>query len=183
MWSLDNNESVFAMRLSVTRWIALILLMAVPLAWADAVTQAADNRYVGGQPSADDLQRLAESGVRYVINLRPAAEQTGYDESAAVQAEGMEYHNLPVAGAADISFANAQALDALLAEIGDEPVLLHCASGNRVGALMALRAAMQGQDDEAAIAEGRRWGMTRLEPLVRQRLQEQDCLMAMTSPC
>lgn len=171
------------MRLSVIRWIALVLLIAAPLAWADVATQAAANRYVGGQPSADDLQRLAASGVRHVINLRPAAEHTGYDESAAVAAEGMQYHNLPVAGAADISFANAQALDALLADIGDEPVLLHCASGNRVGALMALRAAMQGQDDEAAIAEGRRWGMTRLEPLVRQRLQEQDCLLATTSPC
>lgn len=163
-------------------WMALLVVLVAPLSWG-ANEMPAENRYVGGQPSAADLQRLAASGVRHVINLRPAAEQAGYDESAAVTAEGMQYHNLPVAGAADISFANAQALDALLADIGDEPVLLHCASGNRVGALMALRAAMQGQDEESAIAEGRRWGMTRLEPVVRQRLQEQDCLIAMESPC
>ena len=151
-------------------WMALLVVLVAPLSWG-ANEMPAENRYVGGQPSAADLQRLAASGVRHVINLRPAAEQTGYDESAAVTAEGMQYHNLPVAGAADISFANAQALDALLADIGDEPVLLHCASGNRVGALIALRAGLAGSDPEEALQQGREWGLTSLEGVVRQRLE------------
>ena len=55
-------------------WMALLVVLVAPLSWG-ANEMPAENRYVGGQPSAADLQRLAASGVRHVINLRPAAEQ------------------------------------------------------------------------------------------------------------
>jgi protein tyrosine phosphatase (PTP) superfamily phosphohydrolase (DUF442 family) len=64
----------------------------------------------------------------------------------------------------------------LLAEtlrlIGDEPVLLHCASGNRVGALIALGTRLKGAETEAAIAKGKQWGLTGLEPIVRGKLKK-----------
>src|SRR5690606_38327465 len=57
------------------------------------------------------------------------------------------------------------------------PALVHCASGNRVGALAALRAAwLQGADEEAAIAEGRRWGLRSLETEVRSSLARERCV-------
>lgn len=126
--------------------------------------------YAGGQPSPDQLRALAEAGVQHVINLRPRAEQGGFDEADAVTAAGMQYHHLPIAGGRDINFDNAAKLDRLLSQTADQTVLLHCASGNRVGALIALRASMAGVENEAAIAEGKRWGLTGLESLVRQRL-------------
>ena len=48
------------------------------------------------------------------------------------------------------------------------PVLVHCGSGNRVGALFALRAAwLQGVAPAQAVALGRAAGMTALEPAIR----------------
>lgn len=130
--------------------------------------------YSGGQPSPGQLGALADAGVQHVINLRPQAEQGGFDEAGALAAAGMQYHHLPIAGGKDINFANAARLDRLLSETANQTVLLHCASGNRVGALIALRASMAGVEKEAAIAEGKRWGLTGLEPLVRQRLGAAD---------
>ncbi len=51
------------------------------------------------------------------------------------------------------------------------PVLVHCASGNRVGALFALREKANGATNEQAIAAGKTAGMTRLEPEVLKVLQ------------
>lgn len=81
----------------------------------------------------------------------------------------MSYHSLPVDGAAGLSLKNVKALDQLLKQAGDEKVFLHCASGNRVGALMALRSALiYGENTEAAIAQGKAWGLTRLEPELKR---------------
>lgn len=125
----------------------------------------------GGQPDAMQLRELAEAGVRHVINLRPVEEQ-GEDEAPVVERLGMGYHYLPVAGPQDVSRETVAKLDAVLREIGDEPTLFHCATSNRVGALLALHAAWHaGADTEVALEAGRRGGLTRLEPLVRQLLE------------
>jgi len=124
----------------------------------------------GGRIAAADLPALRAAGVVRVVDLSRDEETPDFDEAAAVRAAGLEYANLPIAGPQDLDRATVQAFDALLAEGG--PVLVHCASGNRVGALAALRAAwLHGAGEEAAIAEGRRWGLTSLEGAVRERLR------------
>lgn len=128
--------------------------------------------FASGQPTAEQLQTLATAGIKHVINLRPSSEQE-WDEAKAVRALGMHYHSIAVAGPAGVTFENAAALDKLLHSLQGEPLLLHCSSGNRVGALIALAAQQHhGADLEAAIAEGQRWGLTRLEPLVRAKLAQ-----------
>ena len=82
----------------------------------------------------------------------------------------MQYHSIPVADANDITPANAEKLKQTLQSMGSEPALVHCASGNRVGALIALQHGLESGDVDAAIAEGKRWGLTRLEPVVRNAL-------------
>lgn len=125
----------------------------------------------GGQPDPAQLEAAAGAGVRRVINLRPPSEDAGYDESAKATALGLDYEVLAVAGAQDLSRENALKFDALLAAGGDKPTLIHCASGNRVGALMALRAAwVQGKSTEQALEIGRHWGLTKMEGTVRQIL-------------
>lgn len=128
--------------------------------------------FAAGQPPASAFEALADRGVRHVINLRPIAEGPDYNEAAAATAAGMAYYNIPIAGAVDLTRANVERLDAVLARTGDEAFLLHCASSNRVGALMALRNAwVEGAPASEALAEGKRWGLTSLEPAVRERLQ------------
>jgi len=80
-----------------------------------------------------------------------------------------------VAGLAGVTKANATKLEDLLNSLGNVPVLVHCGSSNRVGALKTL-ASLDGQDSaslEAAFAEGRRWGLTRLEQPLREKLTPQ----------
>jgi uncharacterized protein (TIGR01244 family) len=124
-----------------------------------------------GQPDEAVLLAAQQAGIVAVIDLRGEEEDRGLDEAVSVEALGMQYVSLPVDGPADVTFDNAAKLDGLLSDI-DGPVLLHCASGNRVGALMALRASLHGADAEAALAAGKAAGLTRLEPVVTELLQE-----------
>lgn len=125
------------------------------------------------QPNAEALRVAALAGFVAVIDLRGSNEDRGFDEKAEVEALGMTYQSLPIVGEAAISFDNASELDQLLARI-DGPVLLHCGSGNRVGALFALREKLHGASDEAALAKGRVAGLTspELEAVVVERLAE-----------
>ena len=124
--------------------------------------------FAGGQPTEAELEFLARNGVKHVINLRPLNEQT-FDEQSVVEDSGMQYHTIAIASADDITIANAKALHDLLAQIGSESVVVHCASGNRVGALMAISSVeFDGATVEDAIAVGKAWGLTRLEGRVRE---------------
>ncbi|TKS53576.1 hypothetical protein E4582_01475 [Luteimonas yindakuii] len=135
-----------------------------------------DGIHSGGRISAEDLPALRAAGIRHVINLAPAAETPGFDEAGAVRAAGMRYDSLPIAGAGDLDREAVAAFDRLL-QAADGPTLVHCASGNRVGALVALRAAwLLGANEEAAVEEGRRWGLRGLEGEVRGRLARERCV-------
>lgn len=137
---------------------------------ADAVSPAA-GIIAAGRLTPIDIARLQNAGIRHVIDLTPDAETPDFEEAEAVRAAGMIYSNLPVRGAADLTDSNVRAFDVMLGE-AQRPVLVHCASGNRVGAMAALRAAwVEGRPIEEAIAIGKSWGLTSLETEVRQRIQ------------
>lgn len=131
---------------------------------AEAITAA-------GQPNESGLRELADSGYAAVIDLRAEGEDRGLDEQTVVENLGMDYVSLPIEGRGAISFENAKKLDQILGKY-DEPVLVHCGSSNRVGALFALREKMNGADDEDALAFGKSAGMTSLEDTVKSRLAE-----------
>lgn len=125
--------------------------------------------YTAAQPAPSDWPAIAAGGVRTVINLRTEAELEGRDVGAEVRAAGMAYHAIPVAGIDGITAENASRLSALLARV-DGPVLVHCSSANRAGGLLAVAAAQDGMDPEAALALGRAAGMKSTEPRVRELL-------------
>lgn len=129
------------------------------------------NRMISGQPTPAELADAKTGGVRHVVNARDIGEFSAWDEGALVSSLGMSYHRVPIGGPDDLDREAVAMFDQILAEIGDEPALLHCASGNRIGALYALRAAwLQGEDTESAIAIGKTHGLTSLEASVRKRL-------------
>jgi uncharacterized protein (TIGR01244 family) len=124
-----------------------------------------------GQPSAAELAAAKAAGIRRVINLRPPSEAAGFDEAATLADLGLSYTVIPVAGPEDLTLATVKALDEALAA-GEGPVLLHCASANRVGALLALRAAwLQGLPAQEALALGEAGGLTRMAPMVAELLR------------
>lgn len=124
----------------------------------------------GGQVTAEQLAAAAAAGYRTVVNLRTSEEPLDWDEPARVEELGMRYVALPIAGAADVTRENAEKLARILEE-APRPLLLHCGSGNRVGALFALKAYyLDGKDAEAALRIGLDAGLTKLEPKVREVL-------------
>jgi uncharacterized protein (TIGR01244 family) len=124
-----------------------------------------------GRLAPADIERIRDAGIRHVIDLTPDAETPDFDEAAAARAAGLDYSNLPLSGPADLTRENVQAFDAMLRH-AKRPVLVHCASGNRVGAMAALRAAwVDGKPAEEAIAIGKAWGLKGLEGEVRRRLE------------
>lgn len=124
----------------------------------------------GGQPSEACLEAAAKAGYHTVVDLRMPGEFDDFDEADAVRALGMEYVLIPISGPQDLTPDAAEALDATLAKAGDRPVLVHCASGNRVGALFAVRAYLkEGASVEDALARGEAAGLT--APPLRQAVQ------------
>jgi len=122
-----------------------------------------------GQPDEAGFKVFAESGYIAVIDLRTAGEDRGLDdEPALVEGLGMEYIHFPI-GRGDITIDKANALNRLLDQY-DEPVLVHCGSANRVGALLALQHFDENGDLEKALKHGREGGMTRLEGAVKKEL-------------
>ena len=131
--------------------------------------QPIDGITSSGQPNADQFALVAEAGYVAVIDLRGAEEDRGMDEAAVLGELNLEYVTMPLTGAEAINMENAAKLDQILAGY-DGPVLVHCGSGNRVGAVLALRESLHGANDVEALVFGKAAGLTRLEPVVKERL-------------
>lgn len=122
----------------------------------------------GGAPDVAALERAAAAGFKTFVELRSDAERVPELEAKAREL-GLEVHVIAIAGPEDLDEANARRLGTLLAS--KRPLLLTCASGNRVGALLALEAAwVEGLAPAEAIELGKAAGLTRLEPVVWEKL-------------
>lgn len=133
------------------------------------------NRIVTGTLNPERMQAIADAGITHVISLQPDAEHPDFDEAAHAERLGILRHHYPIAGADDLDRGATLWLDGLLSGIGKADAVLHCASGNRVGAVVALRAAwIEGMSTEDAVAKGKRWGLTGLEDTVRARLASEN---------
>lgn len=138
------------------------------------ILTVADDLYSAGQPSEAELGALARKGVRTVINLRHPTEAADFDEAPVVAAAGMRYVAIPIAGSQDLTRQTVARFSRELAKAqACGPVLVHCASANRVGALIALELAWeQGQTADTSLTAGRTAGLAGLEPAVIERLQQ-----------
>lgn len=129
--------------------------------------------FTSGKPTKEDLIKLKDQGVTAVINLLTDTDIGNDDEAGWAQELNLDYYRVPVAGSADLTRENVAEFDRLLALTANETVLLHCSSSNRVGAMMALRAAWhQDANTEDALAIGREYGLKGLQTHVEKLLNE-----------
>jgi len=122
-----------------------------------------------GQPDEASLKVFADNGYVAIVDLRTEGENRGLDEPAVVESLGMDYISFPI-GRDGITFENARTLEDIMVRY-DQPVLVHCGSANRVGALFALNAYRQTEDVEKALEAGRAAGLTGLESTVKEVLE------------
>jgi len=115
----------------------------------------------GGQPLDGAYAKAAASGFHSVLSLRTAEE--GVDlarERALVERAGMRYVNIPVVSRAPRA-EQADEFIRVARQAANQPMLVTCASANRVGAFMMIyRVLEQGWSEDQALDEAVRIGLT-----------------------
>jgi len=118
-----------------------------------------DGIYLAGQPEPQDFALAKEAGVRTVLNIRHPAELGDFDEEAHVIGLGLEYVSLPWGKPEELTDEVFDRYRELL-EDSERPVLLHCGSANRVGAVwIPWRVLDGGLSFEAALEEAKTIGL------------------------
>lgn len=118
-----------------------------------------DGIYLAGQPSAGDFKEFKTRGVKSVLNLR-TKDEMDFDEAQTLKSLGIEYHHVPIASPDSLTDENFDKLRKLLNEKQQRPMVLHCASANRVGAVwLAHRVLDGGLTYDAALTEAKTVGL------------------------
>jgi uncharacterized protein (TIGR01244 family) len=132
-----------------------------------------------GQPTREELERLAQEGFKTVVNLRTAGEQnqplSPEAEGEVARKAGLDYLHIPVAST-DPRPEQVNQFREKLSELPG-PVLVHCASGKRSGAFAILQLADQeGLSGEDALARARTlgfdWKSPELEGFIKRYLDQ-----------
>src|SRR5258708_26291242 len=87
-----------------------------------------DRLYRGAQPTIEGFQNLAKLGVKTVIDLREAGERS-LTEQKVVEAAGMRYVSVPMAGFQAPTASQIAKVFALFHDISAGPVFVHCRRG------------------------------------------------------
>lgn len=115
--------------------------------------------YLAGQPTPEDFAIAEEAGIRTVINSRREVELDGFDEEALVTELGMRYIALPWNGPDELTDDVFDRSRELL-ETAERPILFHCASANRIGAVwIPWRVLDGGVPYEEALVEAKLIGL------------------------
>jgi uncharacterized protein (TIGR01244 family) len=114
-----------------------------------------------GATTPEAMRAVKEMGFASVVNLRQASEPNANveAESAAATAAGLHYVHVPLNGASP----DPAVVDRFVAAARDpanQPMFIHCASGNRAAAMWLIkRAVIDGWSIERATAEAEKLGL------------------------
>ena len=100
---------------------------------------------------------LKALGFATIVDLRSPAEGAGAEQQAAAAA-GLRYVNIPVTGGVPTD-AQVAEFARVVEDPNNAPLLVHCASANRVGAMWTLYRVRQGIPLAIALEEGRTAGL------------------------
>ena len=120
-----------------------------------------DSFSTGGQPTTRAYAKVAASGFHSVLSLRVANEGVDlFRERAFVEQNKMRYFNIPVVSSAPRA-EQADEFIRLVKNPSNHPMLINCASANRVGAFMMIyRVLEQHWSEGKALEEAVKIGLT-----------------------
>lgn len=133
--------------------------------------------YFSSQPDAETLRIAKTRGVTAIIDLR-SPEESDWDEKGAATKLGLAYANVPITRDGEsLDPAALQHIEYLVRAQKGAPVLLHCGSGNRAAAWLAVH--LVGAHDlergnALAVAEKAGLNHAPTKARVVQYLKEQD---------
>lgn len=112
-----------------------------------------------GQPSDEALADIQKAGFKAVLNLR-TAEEGSLEEKPKVEALGLEYYNIQV-DREGMTPENVALFSEIIGDSANRPILIHCASSNRVGAFWYLHQVLnEGKDEATALEEAQKAGLS-----------------------
>ena len=154
------------------RLIAVLIASGLTLAGQDSLpnfNMVNDQILRGGQPTDDGFKKLAERGVKTVVDLRSLDEHSVPHEKQIVEADGMRFVSIPMKGiGAPTEEQVSRALSVL--EDGDNwPVFIHCRRGSdRTGTVLACyRISHDHWKNQKALREARTYGLSGFERAMR----------------
>jgi uncharacterized protein (TIGR01244 family) len=114
------------------------------------------------------IGQLKSLGFTAILDLRTSEEGTDIEKKTA-EAAGLRYFNIPVKDVP--SDAQVEEFARIVEDAAHFPILIHCGSAGRVGAMWTLYRARNGIQISIAVDEGRTIGMKRdREDAVLKRL-------------
>jgi uncharacterized protein (TIGR01244 family) len=135
------------------------------------IKKISDEFAAGGQPTSEDLTRLANEGFKSVVNLRSLNESgTLAHEEQLAEAAGLNYLNVPLPS----TEANAQLTAQMLAKVENlpTPIYFHCGAGGRASASALITFATQQKlNREAVLAKAKELGINPEQPQLKQFLE------------
>jgi len=116
--------------------------------------------YRGAQPKKEGLKRLAQLGIKTILNLRDD-DAMAQREGTEAHAAGLQYFNLPLSRTGRPADNQVERALAILNSAKNQPVFVHCRLGaDRTGTIIAVyRIGHDGWTSERAKAEANRYGM------------------------
>ncbi len=113
------------------------------------------------QPDTVGFQEAKKKyGVKTVINLRMPEETPKFKEPELVKGLGLDYVAIPFKGPDTLKDEVFDRARQVLKDAGKRPVLMHCKSGNRVGAIWyAYRVLDEGIEPDVAMKEAKAVGL------------------------
>jgi len=116
--------------------------------------------YRGAQPGSGGVKRLAQMGIKTIVNLRGADELTRAEEAQA-GAVGLRYFNVPFQRTGRPTDQQVERVLAILNGAENQPAFVHCQLGaDRTGLVIAVyRITHDGWTSEQAQAEAKKYGL------------------------
>ena len=163
--------------------ILAVLLLATVIGGRQAAAQAVTKQTVpgvqnfaklettvacGGATTPEAVPEIKKMGFASIINLRLPSEAGANveGEAAAAKTAGINFYNIPFSGQSP----DPKVADQFLATVTDkknEPAYIHCAAGNRAGAMwMIKRLVVDKWDTDKAFTEATALGLT--SPALKQ---------------
>ncbi len=169
------NEAGFSIRVvrasrMITAAILIALVASASPAQAPSHTElpnffkVSERLYRGGQPKTGGVKKLAEIGIKTIINLRGTDEMTRAEEAEA-KAAGLSYFNIPMPGLSRPTHEQISRVMEIVNAQESGPVFIHCKRGSdRTGTVVAIyRILRDGWTADKALTEAKRFGLSWME--------------------
>jgi len=168
------------------RLIAVLIASGLALAGENALpnfNMVNEQILRGGQPTDEGFQKLAERGVKTVVDLRALNEHSVPHEKQIVEADGMRFVSIPMKGIGAPTQEQVSRALSVLEDSNSWPVFVHCRRGSdRTGTVLACyRISHDHWKNQKALEEAKAYGLSGFERAMRTFIERYKPLPPLTA--